>query len=110
MIENNKINRNSTFELLRLLAMFFIVVYHLVLHNFSENPECSSKMLTTCCMPMHIGVPLFVLISGFFTIHFSVRGFFRLISQILVLGLGLRVLYWINTPPPVDLILNDFSL
>jgi peptidoglycan/LPS O-acetylase OafA/YrhL len=33
-----KKERNSNFELLRIIAMLFIVIYHLLITVFSKNP------------------------------------------------------------------------
>lgn len=80
--------RQSNMELLRIVAMFMIVVYHTVyyrLYNYRlETPLFSSLMVV-----LHIGVPLFVLISGYFGIKPSVRGFFKLYAILLFYNLAL---------------------
>ena len=67
--------RQSNMELLRIVAMFMILVYHTVYYVFydyrGESPIFASLMTL-----LHIGVPLFVLISGYFGIKPSVKGFF----------------------------------
>lgn len=80
--------RQSNMELLRLVAMFMIVVYHTVyyrLYNYrTESPVFSSLMIV-----LHIGVPLFVLISGYFGIKPSVKGIFKLYAILLFYNLVL---------------------
>lgn len=73
--------RNSSFELIRLLAQFYIVIYHVYL-TISNNVD--SVFNQSVMIPMHIGVPIFVLISGYFGIHPSIKGFINLISKIAI--------------------------
>lgn len=71
--------RDSNFELLRLLAMFCIVAYHLlglVWHNAEAHAHWQLTALTS---PLHVGVPVFVIISGWFGIRPSWRGVLRLL-------------------------------
>ncbi len=84
--------RKSSFELLRLIAQYMIVVYHILLYWFvieGPNPQPIFKALW---IPLHIGVILYVLISGYFGIRFSIKGILRIISQLLVYGLGFYIL------------------
>lgn len=83
-IENNT-ERQSCFELLRLISMFFIVLYHFLRWFVQDNPLYSE--LKALWLPLHVGVICFVLISGFFRIKPSSRGFVRLISMVLVYSL-----------------------
>ena len=72
-------NRQSNLELLRIVAMFMILVYHTVyyvLYDYRNEAPIFSSLLIL----LHIGVPLFVLISGYFRIKPTVKGFFRLYS------------------------------
>ena len=75
--------RSSNFELLRIIAMIMIVVYHIALHCISvqlERPDLGSVyqnpiffrrlFLIQGVMPFgKIGVALFVLISGYFLVE-----------------------------------------
>lgn len=89
----NKIvyNRNSAIELVRILAMFMIVYYHLIL--FFVEPIDSNPVYKAIQIPLHIGVILFVLISGYFGINPSFRGFFKILFVVAVYYLPLRLWY-----------------
>ena len=85
-------DRESSFELLRLIAQYMIVAYHILLFWFvleGPNPQPIFKALW---IPLHIGVILYVLISGYFGIRFSIKGVLRIVSQLLIYGLGLYLL------------------
>ena len=72
--------RQSNIELLRCLSMFFVIVYHiLILVLYQRHPETNAYQALE--LPFHIGVPLFVMISGYFGIRFSIRGLSRLASK-----------------------------
>lgn len=69
--------RQSNIELLRCFAMFCIIVYHIFI--FALQPiHHDTKLYQALQIPFHIGVPLFVIISGYFGIKFSLRGLMRL--------------------------------
>lgn len=72
--------RQSNIELLRCFAMFCIIVYHLLI--FVVSPLHPGESLYQALqLPLHIGVPLFVIISGYFGIRFSLRGLMRLCAK-----------------------------
>lgn len=73
---NKSFTRVSNIELMRIVAMAFIVIGHIVLH-VTENKMPGSSVIYSVCI---IGVNLFVLISGFFKIRFRFRSFFNLIG------------------------------
>lgn len=82
-------------ELLRIVAMFMILVYHTVYYVFydyrGESPIFASLMTI-----LHIGVPLFVLVSGYFGIKPSIKGFLNLYLILLFYNLlfyGVRIIY-----------------
>ena len=80
--------RNSSFELLRLIAQFMIVVYHILLFWFINNGASTTMELhKAICIPLHIGVLLYVLISGFYGIRFSISGVIKIIANLLIYGL-----------------------
>lgn len=80
---NKNIPRQSNIELLRCFAMFCIIVYHIFI--FSLDPVHSDTSLYKALqIPFHIGVPLFVMISGYFGIRFSLRGLMRFCSKVYV--------------------------
>lgn len=84
-------SRNSSLELVRLLAMFMIVFYHLIL--FFIEPIDPSPIFKAVQIPVHIGVILFVLISGYFGIKPTFRGFFKIMCVVAVYYLPLRLWY-----------------
>lgn len=61
--------RNSSFELLRIISMFLIVMHHYSVHGgFDFMIPFSMKLYFVQCLVMggKLGVNLFVLISGYF--------------------------------------------
>lgn len=62
--------RNSSFELLRLLAMYMIILHHYVVHNpfpVYDEPASVSQFIYTCFLPLgKIGVDIFFGISAWF--------------------------------------------
>ena len=72
--------RQSNIELLRCFAMLCIIVYHLLLFALG-GVHTDTKLYQALQIPLHIGVPIFVLISGYFGIRFSLRGLMRLCSK-----------------------------
>lgn len=90
----NKV-RLSNFELLRIIALFFVLVFHSNFHTLgipkidevSEEPligfsKCVVQGITVIC------VNVFVLLSGWFGIHPTLKGAFKLIFQVLFFMLG----------------------
>lgn len=76
----NKKERDSNFELCRLACMFYIVVYHLFIHNTDVTGGAYYyRALTTIFC---IGVPVFVMISGYYKINVTVRGFLNIAFQV----------------------------
>ena len=59
--------RDSNFELCRLVCMLYIVIYHLIIHvpEVYENTIWGRPLRTLC----HIGVVVFVMISGYYGIR-----------------------------------------
>lgn len=76
--KNKIITRESNFELLRLLSQFYIVLYHIFLMFI--YPQSSQMLYRALQIPLHVGVVVFVLISGFFSIKASSKGFIKLIG------------------------------
>ena len=78
--------RQANIELLRIVAMYMILVYHTicyVLYDYRVESPIVASLMTL----LHIGVPLFVLISGYFGIHPSIRGFFKLYAIVVFYNL-----------------------
>lgn len=77
-MKNNYINsRQSNFELLRLISMFYIILYHLLW--FFVIGSNNSTIYKALCIPLHVGVLCFVLISGYFHIRPSWTGLYKLL-------------------------------
>ena len=79
------VGRQSNYELLRLISIFFIVLYHFLRWFVQDNP--SQSCLKALWLPLHVGVICFVLISGYFRIKPSSRGFIKLVLMVLVYSL-----------------------
>lgn len=104
--------RLSSFELLRIIAMFLIVLHHAIVHglwfninNYQiiNNPEKFS-LTTLLGLGGEIGVYLFVLITGYFMINSKIK-----INK--VVKLWLPVLFWsVITCILSGIILKDLSI
>lgn len=94
----NSIERQSNFELLRILAMSFIVLGHIVLHAADKQLPGSVAIESVCI----IGVNLFVLISGYFTIQFKFKSFFHLICISIFYSLLSAILAWLIFKRPIS--------
>ena len=75
-------NRQSNFELLRLLSIFFIVFYHLL--RWFVQGNSSFDWVRALWLPLHVGVVVFVLLSGYFQIKPSSRGLILLLGIVFV--------------------------
>lgn len=88
--------RASNFELLRILAMFFVLVVHADFAALDPptSPQLHANVLngvTRIVIEMFaiVSVNLFVLISGWFGIRASVRGFAKLLFQVVFFSMGI---------------------
>ena len=79
------VDRQSNYELLRLFSMFFIVFYHLLRWFVLDNP--AYDWVRALWIPLHVGVVVFILISGFFRIQPTSRGLVLLLGVLLVYSL-----------------------
>ena len=68
-----------------------IVVYHILLFWFVHNGTSPVHVYKAICIPLHIGVILYVLISGYFGIRFSLKGVMRLLANLFLYGLVLSL-------------------
>ncbi len=76
---NKYSKRESNIELFRLFIMLIIVIYHLSMHSFGEiYPHSTFWDIVTNIF--HIGVVCFILISGWFGINASIKGFVKLVT------------------------------
>lgn len=81
--------RESAFELIRIVAQVMIVFYHIL--YFAIFPIAEEPFYRAFYFPLHIGVPLFILISGYFGIKPSVKGFINLLGMVFLLSIPLIV-------------------
>jgi acyltransferase family len=96
--------RNSNIEVLRLIAMFFIVLSHILKGSFqtldtnliegtlSSNSIFLVDSVLSSLTCAGVGVDLFVLISGYFSIRFKLKSFVQLLFQILFYSLGVTII------------------
>lgn len=81
-----KKNRDSNFELLRIIFMFFIVLYHTILHgNILTNSTGVSNYIFYFIMFLIIShVNLFMLITGYYQVNakFKLKKIISLLAQI----------------------------
>lgn len=94
----NKTERNSAHELLRIIAMFMIVWYHLMLYylNMTTHDGSLDYIYEALLPTLHIGVILFVLISGYYGIKASISGFLKLFMITLIYYLPLELVRCIH--------------
>ena len=72
------LERESSYELLRIISQFYIVFYHILL--LFVYPETGNIIYKALWLPLHVGVVIFILISGFFTIKPSSKGLWKLLA------------------------------
>ena len=86
-------NRQSNFELLRIISQIYIVLYHIMLYFI--YPASQDVFFKSIQLWLHIGVINFVLISGFFGIKPSIKGLVKLLSIFLVYSIP-EIVYGIS--------------
>lgn len=93
-----KKNRESNFELLRIISMFMVLVLHADFQALGEpttedivNTPFSSFIKVLFEVLSIVAVNVFVLISGWFGIKPSIKGFAKLIFQILFFSFGIYI-------------------
>lgn len=76
--------RESNMELLRIVSIIAIIFYHMLVfvHNENDDPTYQAMFL-----PLHVGVLLFVMISGYFHIKFSIMKLIMIIAPLFVYSL-----------------------
>ena len=87
--------RNSSFELLRILSQVFIVLYH-ICYIWQGKEYSSQPFFQSVSIPLHIGVVVFVLLSGYFTIKLRISGLVKLLGIFFVYCLP-EVIYSVAT-------------
>ena len=80
--------RQSNIELLRILSMIFVMLIHV---TYALSGKCYSQSDSLMCVIVQwitmICVDLFVMISGWFGIHFTIKGIVKLLYQTIFLAL-----------------------
>lgn len=77
--------RNSSMEILRIIAMFLIIFSHYTAHGVGPvYNETFNGIITALLKTGNLGTDIFVVLSGYFLINskFSVKKVFTLISQV----------------------------
>lgn len=81
----SQLSRESNIELLRLISQYYIVFYHILL--LFVYPTTGIILYKALWLPLHVGVVIFVLISGFFTIKPSSKGLWKLLAVFFIYSL-----------------------
>lgn len=95
--------RASNIELLRICSMLFIVIYHFFLHAIQPNNPDLADLMKPILAVLHIGVICFVLISGYWGIKFSLKGFFKLFIQCSFYSIILYLFHITISPESFDI-------
>lgn len=82
MIMSISKTRNASFELLRIICMFMIVLYHLFI-KLDYSTVSTSALYSSILFPLHVAVICFVLISGYFGIRLSFKKITDFFIQVL---------------------------
>ena len=97
--------RESNFELLRLVCMLFIILHHFIVHGLKTSGYPDESSVTFFGIAFNslfvIAVNCFVLISGYHSIKASPKGFFRLYIMCVFYLVLLNAFIFVQ---------NDFSL
>lgn len=114
-----KKERQSNYELMRIISMFFIVIYHIIYHGKlldNTNGTIHLMLLLILCISL-VHVNSFILVSGYFQYNkkFSIKSFFQTLNSawfykiviatiLLVTGIyGLTKMQYINAFNPIYL-------
>lgn len=104
-VNNNYIQRNSSFELLRIFLMFLIVVHHCIVHGYGielisngNRPENISSNTTNFLLLINAfcicGVNTFILISGYFGIQLSNKRLYKILFPVIFYTFIFSTLYY----------------
>jgi len=74
-------SRESNFELLRIFSMLYIVFYHFIVYAIKPGSPELDYLMNPITNILHVGVICFILISGYWGIKFSLKGFVKLFLQ-----------------------------
>lgn len=78
--------RNTSFELMRLMLMFFIMWHHFI---YVLDESLKIPVVKTADTFFHTAVLCFVILSGYFSIHFKIQRLIELIAQVIFFSFGL---------------------
>lgn len=84
MQQEIKSNRSANFELLRVIAISMILILHFFVHGGIMEAYPYTKTLLPL---MILGVPLFILLSGYFRIKLQWKSFIRLSVTLMVFNI-----------------------
>lgn len=95
--------RNSQFELLRILCMLMIVAYHYSIYGFYSDDlffSANKALIESLSLGGEIGVSVFVLISGYYMVNalYSFRKFLLYLGQIWFYTIGSLLLFLLVFP------------
>lgn len=100
--------RASNFELLRLVSQFFIVYYHIFFLFIGKTYD--NQIYQAIQLPLHIGVIVFILLSGYFSIHATSKGLIKLLSMFFVFTLPETIYYVSNAESATQIVYHLFIL
>ena len=88
-----KVERNSSIELLRIVCMIFIVMHHIIITTIA--PQFSSSFYNFLDFIFHTAVVIFIIISGYFGIHFKLNKFLKLWAQVLYYSITIGLISYL---------------
>lgn len=96
-----KKNRDSNIEMLRIIAMLFILFHHYALYNSLYNLDVSNmnKYIGIILFSLgKIGVNIFILITGYFSIkkNFSIKKLIKLWLEVVFYSVGVTFVFAIS--------------
>lgn len=103
MLKKNK--RNSNLEILRIIAMFFIILHHFAVHGMSHVDFVASNLNTYliffCGILGKMGVVVFILISAYFMVNskFTLRKLLLLGGEVYFYSLIFLLIFEFLLPP-----------
>lgn len=97
-MEKEEKNRESQFELLRILAMVLIIIHHYAIHGgiLEAEVRTTNKYVAVLIYSFgQVAVNVFILITGYFLIDskFKIKKLFKLIFQVLFYTISVLILY-----------------
>ena len=112
----NRNQRNSNLEILRIIAMFFIIAHHFAVHGMgnidfvASNPN--NYIIFFCGILGKIGVVVFVLISAYFMINskFTLRKLLVLGGEVYFYSVIFLLIFKIFLPPVEPITLENIGI